>query len=370
MKITLSQKELSLAGKALSRILSKRPHLPVLAGIQLKTLENDSLELCSTDLTAGLKIQIPAKIIKSGETIVNGKIFLETINFFDHDETEIELEEKELLLKNGSDRVFIPLINQEFPSFSLSSENKQETDLEFWDSIVKKVSFAASTDQSRPALTGILLRGENNLLQAVCTDGFRLVVLEQTLPYKTFHQKNLIVSAKAITDLVAFLQIFSADKIFFSHDEVNEQICFFNNQFSYFTKLINSNYPPFEKIIPLEFSTNISLDRQDFIKNLNKASVFSRFSNNVVKLSIKDDNLNFLANSLGDGTFKSEEKLINKTGEDLEIAFNIRYLLDFLTLATSDTITIGLNGHDHPILIRDEDNPSWQYVAMPFKPKG
>lgn len=369
MQLTLSQKDLTLTGKALNKTLSRKPHLPVLAGIFLKASSSD-LELTSTDLVAGIKVKLPAIVSQPGETIVNGKTFLETIAFFDQEETTFELKEKELLLINGKDKVSIPLLGQDFPDFSPLTTNSQKTTADFWEQAVKKVGFAASSDQTRPALTALLLRGAGNCLQTVCTDGFRLAVLDQTLTTDFFHQKSLLFSAKAIADLTSLLQIFSQTETSLVYDEVGNQVFFLNDQFSYFTKLINSNYPPFEKIIPLEFATQIEVDRQDLIKNLNKSAVFSRSSNNIVKLEIKKDSLHFLASSLGEGTFESEQELISFQGEALKIAFNIRYLLDFLSLCTDDTIKIGFNGHDHPALLKTAAEAGWQYVVMPFKPKG
>lgn len=369
MKFTLKQKDLTLSSKALAKTLNRHPHLPVLAGIFLKTNKN-FLELTTTDLTAGVKVKIPAQIEEEGETIVNGKIFLETVGFFDQAETKFLLKEKELSLNNGADKVLIPLVTQEYPDFSLSKKEGEEITLDFWEIIQKKVAFTASSDQTRPALTGVLFTGEGNLLQTVCTDGFRLTVLSQELSDRFFHEKNLILSARAINDVVALLQNFEEEKVSFVYDEAGAQIFFINNSFTYFTKLINSNYPPFEKIIPLEFMTKVKADRLDLIKNLNKAAIFARTSNNVVKLEIKNKKIHFLANSLGDGVFESEQELIEQTGENLKIAFNIRYLSDFLSLASNDVVSLGFNGHDKPVLITDLDNSKWQYVVMPFKPKG
>lgn len=369
MKFSVNQKDLNLTIKALTKTLNRKPHLPILAGILLKT-KDSFLELTSTDLISGTKIKINAEIIEEGETVVNGKVFLETVAFFDQDQTSFELHEKDILLINGKDKVFIPVFNQDYPDFSLIKENAQQTTSDFWTTIMKKVAFAASSDQTRPALTGVLLRGEGEFLQSVCTDGFRLAVLGQQLKTDFFHQQHFLLSAKSISDLVSLLQIFNQEEIYFSYDKIGGQIFFFNQQLVYFTKLINSNYPPFEKIIPLEFATQIEVDRQDLIKNLNKASIFARTTNNVVKLEIKKDKLSFSANSLGEGSFESEQELVLMKGENLKIAFNIRYFLDFLSLVTDDLVKIGLNSSDKPALISTSQDPNWQYVVMPFKPKG
>ncbi len=165
------------------------------------------------------------------------------------------------------------------------------------------------------------------------------------------------------------MQIFSQDSVEFVYDPEGEQVFFFTPTLTYFSKLISSNFPPFEKIIPLEFQTKIELDRAEFIKNLNKAAVFARFSNNIVKLEIQNENLKFTANSAAEGAFESKQEFLTHTGEKHQISFNIRYLLDFLTLQDSDSITLGLNGSDRPIMLTTPTDDTWQYVVMPFKPK-
>lgn len=369
MQFSLLQKDLSLISKTFSKTLNKKSYSSSLAGVFIEA-KGKTVTFSVTDLAVGLKIILPAQIKEEGIALVSGKVFLETIGFFEQEETVFQLREKELLLKNGRDKVGVSLLEQDFPPMEFIQEKKQEIELSFLENLVKRVAFVASNDQARPALTGVLLKGEGTFLQAVCTDGFRLATWEEQTKNNFFHEKNIIVSAKALIDLVSLLQTLSLEKVFLSYSEEEEKIFVFSKNFFYFTKLINSNYPPFEKIIPLEFVTKIKIDKQELIGNLNKAAIFSRTSNNTVKLEIDNKKIGFFASSLSEGVYQSELDLIESKGEELKISFNIRYLLDFFNLMSGETVEIGFNGHDRPALMKDLDVSDWQYVVMPFKSKG
>ena len=249
-------------------------------------------------------------------------------------------------------------------------ENAVSQPLHFWETLVKKVAFAAGADQSRPALTGILLQNTRQKTQVVCTDGFRLAIWE---PTERFTQDDsplsAIVVAKAVSDLVTIADILDEESVSFICDAVNEQVVFAGTRFLFFSKLINAVYPPFEKIVPLEFASEITLDRELLIKNLAKASVFTKADSNTVKLTIGEENLDFTANSLGEGSFTGCQELMKKTGESVEISFNIKYLLDFLNTCQGETVWAGFNGPLSPAAIKDPNDQSLQYIAMPFKPK-
>ncbi len=369
MKITVSQKTFSQAIKAVGKTLNRKPHAPILSGILLQAQDN-ILQLTTTDLVAGVKVSLPAQIATSGSLVVSGKSLSEALACFDQDETILELGEKGLMLKNGRDRIIVPILTEDYPDFSLAIVQSQELSLDFWEKIVKKVAFASSSDQSRPALTGILIKPSDQQTEFVCTDGFRLSVLCNQSSFSPDVQNSLIVSAKALIDSVALAQIFDLDQLSFSYDFEHEQIIFFGPNFSYFSKIINSNFPPFEKIIPLDFDTEITLDRQDLVKNLNKAAIFARTSNNIVKFSLEDKIVHFSSSSLDSGSFSGEQEADSKKGPDLEISFNIRYLLDFLSTFNSSQVWFGFNQSSTPVMLKDLEDSSLQYIVMPFKPKG
>ncbi|MBQ6436146.1 DNA polymerase III subunit beta [bacterium] len=373
MKLMVVQKQLGLAVKAINKCLNRRPHLPVLSGIHL-IARDGQLVLMTTDLTAGLRIKIEAEITEDGEVTVSGKNFVEAVGFFDGEKTEMDFvagsEDKEMMMKNGRDKVKIPVMNDDFPAFAMTEGlNGVKKEVSFWKELVARVAFAASNDQSRPALTGILLKKDSEGTHIVCTDGFRLAIWQTKEQVSDNEELNIIVSAKAITDVVAIAEILEEKAVSLIHDEVGEQIWLEGERMTYFSKLINATYPPFEKIVPLDFSTEVSLNREEWLKNLSKASVFTKVDSNTVKMNIGDEVVEFSAVSLGDGSFQGQQEIAKKSGENLEISFNIKYLQDFLNTQECETIWLGCNGPLSPVMIKDPAQTEMIYIAMPFKPK-
>lgn len=368
MAMVVRQKDFNQAIKAVSKVINRKPHLAVLAGIHLKFSETE-LELTSTDLVAGMKVKIPLTAGQDIQVVVIGKILAEAVAFFEQELTEIELEEKLLILKNGRDQVKIPLLLEEYPDFQLPKKIKfSPTNNTFWQYLDKRVAFAASSDQTRPVLTAILLNQQGEF-KTVCTDGFRLVVYTPAKNNNLNLEKNLLLSRKSLQDIVSLLDDKDNVQLEFAYDGENEQFFFRNQNFLYFSKAIGGNYPPFEKIIPLEFKTTAEFDKQIFAKNLNKAAIFSRSQSNTVNLTFSQEGLLFSADNSHEGSFAGEQPLISFTGEEIEISFNIRYLQDFINTIDGEIISFACNDKNTPAAFTDPNEKKITYIVMPFKPK-
>jgi DNA polymerase-3 subunit beta len=368
-EFTVLQKQLALAVKGAGKVLPKRPHLPILSGIKCE-VKDRTLTLTTTDLVSGFKTSIEVETEVETTFVVNGKSLAESVNFFDAEETKFKITEKELELCNGRDMVAIPLLTDDFPDFQVPDLPRQETQVTWWQQIVRKVGFAAGADQSRPALTGVLMQKQAEKTQIVCTDGFRLAIWRSADLSVEWGEKPLIMSAKAVADVVALADLFSLKKIDFVYDESGEQVFLVSAAVTYLSKTISGNYPPYERIVPLEFKTEITLDRLELLKNLAKAAVFTKVDNNIVKLAIVGDEMKFSAATLGEGNFRGQQDVLKKVGGDLEIAFNIRYLTDFLNTVGGEQVWVGLNESTTPVMMRDVEEGGRDYVTMPFKPKG
>ena len=370
MKFTVKQTELAKAVKAINRCLSRRPHLPVLGGINLVAKEG-KVSLTTTDTSVGLRVSVAAEIEQEGQTVIVGKNFVETVGFLEGAKTEVTTGEKEAIVCSGRDKVKLPILTDEFPGFddSFDADGLVKKNLDFWAKIVSDVAFVASTDQSRPALTGILLKTTGEKTQIVCTDGFRLAIWETEEKINDDDNLEVIASAKALADLVAVAGVLGETKVGIYHNVAAEQLVFVGEQFVFFSKLINASYPPFEKIVPLDFAVQAQLERSEMLKNLAKASVFTKVDSNTVKLHLSAEQLEYNAVSLGDGSFQSSQELVKKDGDEIEIAFNIKYLQDFLNTCEGATVWLGCNTPTTPAMLRDPGAAERKYVVMPFKPK-
>ncbi len=370
MQIVVKQKQFFQALKAVSKTINRKPHLPVLAGVQLK-FSQQTLELTTTDLTAGIKVTLEANVRNTGKVVVVGKTILSAVSFFEEELTEMVVAEKKLQLQNGRDKVNIPLLSDDYPDFFVPQENIKFylTKLSFWQKLAKNVAFAASSDQVRPVLTAVLLRLRKEKSQLVCTDGFRLMSWELPQALNFAFENDLLLSTKALLDVVALAGEQGETELEFACDSEGEQFFFRGREFCYFSKLISGNYPPFEKIIPLEFAHQATLDGELFLKNLTKAGVFSKTESNTVNLSFSSDKVLFSSQNSSDGSFLGEQELISFTGEPIDISFNIRYLQDFINSMAGEVLWFGCNDAVMPAAFRDLADNSLQYIVMPFKPK-
>ncbi len=370
MKCSVNQDLLLASVKAVNKCLSRRPHLPILGGIHLKA-DDGKLELTTTDMTAGLRVKIPAEITQAGETTVSGKNFVEAVTFFDKEGTDLELMDKQVLVKNGRDLVKIPILTEDFPLFDDKTDDAETVSKEvsFWEFISKNVSYAASRDQSRPALTGVLIKANAEKMNVVGTDGYRVAIWETKETLAGGKELEIIVNAKAISDVVTIAGILDEEKVGFYHHTDGEQVIFTGENFSFFSKLINAKFPPFEKIVPLEFTTQATIDRETFTKNLAKAGVFTRTDSNSVKMHLEEAQISYTATSLGDGSFQGSQEVLKFTGAPLDIAFKINFLQEYLSTCSGETVELNCNGELSPMVIKDPDNSEMLCVIMPFRPK-
>ncbi|MDR0463283.1 MAG: DNA polymerase III subunit beta [Pseudomonadales bacterium] len=367
MKISIQQNILKQTLKNVMRTISKKPHLPILNGILFEVKKDLNLmSITSTDLLVGSKFNIEVSVDEDIEFIVPGKILGDIVNVLDGDETTLLIDGKNLQIINGKDKVGIQLLSEgdypEFPLLNGESCKIKETALR---KIVKSVGFAASTDLSRPILTGLYyFFGDEH--KVVGTDGFRLSVL--TLKNTTdWQDRGWIISAKAFADVLSLVENYNNKEIEFIVDEERGQVNFSSANFVYFAKLIDGNYPPFEKIIPLEFATEVCFSKENLINDLSKALVLTRDASSIIKMLFNEDGIFLSGKSSSGSTYEGVVPIDKFEGETTEIAFNAHYILDFLNTVKSDVVWMGINDKTKPAMFKDVQDKELIYIAMPFK---
>jgi DNA polymerase-3 subunit beta len=232
-------------------------------------------------------------------------------------------------------------------------------------SMLKKTSFAVSTDESRYVLNGIFLSLKDHKLTMVATDGRRLALVDEEADVPEKSQGEFIVPAKAVNELNRLLQ-----------DKGEVEIRFSENQAAFTlkddkgftilitTKLIEGNYPNYRQVIPAEAKERIALVREEFLHALKRAEIMTSEKSNSVKLAFSKNNLTITANSPEVGEAK-ESIAINYKGKDMAIAFNPRYVIDPLTALANDEVYIELIDELSPGVLKI--NGPFLYVVMPMR---
>jgi DNA polymerase III subunit beta len=365
MKIRVLQEELLRGLTTVSRFVASRPHLPVLSNV-LISAEKGVLKLAATNLETGIVYKIGAKIEEEGAITVPVKTIVELVANLSAGPIDLTSEEEQLHLTTQSARVRLSgILANEFPHIPESIESATlEIDPSVFLSIKNQVVFSASTDEARPTLTGILLRFVNEKLQAVATDGFRLSCKEISTNISLDNQ-SLLIPAKLI-DEVCKISGDSKDALQVALVDKTKQIIFSFNNIVLTGRLLEGEFPSFEKIVPQSYSYKFTTDKDALSKAIKVIGVIARESLNIMKLEIQDGVLVLKAENQQYG--QEEIKVEAKTeGTGVEIAFNYKFVQDALNSIKGESVLFESDGADKPGVFRDLGDKNYFHLIMPVR---
>lgn len=372
MKIIVLSENLQKKLSLVNRGISSKSQLPVLLNFLIEA-KDEKLHISSTDLEIGIQVEIPANIEETGGITIPAKTFLELITTLSSE--KITLQTKEKLLEVKTDKiksVFQTIPKEEFPN--LYEEKGEEIARISKESLQKefvKVIFAASIDIDRPALSGVLIKIINEPsphILLVATDGYRLSLKQINKAVKTINDeiidKPLLVPARLLRELITVKE--EGKEVLMYVANKNNQVLFQNNATLLVGRLIEAEFPQYEKIIPKESQTQFFFDREELQKAVKICYIFARETANIVRFSIKKDLLIVSANapSVGENTVEVEGKLI---GEENEIAFNARYLLDLFANTQENEMVLEMAGPLHPGVFKIKEDSSFLHLIMPIR---
>ncbi len=368
MKIELDLNNFKKAITTVSRVTSSKQQLPILGNILLK-VEKSKLVLQATNLESSVSVSIPVKSEKEGEIAVPGRILLDVVLSLFGDNLHLSSEKEHLKIESYKFKSEILGMNTtDFPK--IPDKIKKESfsvPLDQLKNALEKVLFAVSNDESRPVLTGILFEPQdNNNLVIVGTDGFRLS--RKKISIKKGENFDRVIIPKSI--LYEILKIEGDGEVSFEVRKNDGQVVFVFEETVFSSRIIDGEYPPYQKIIPEGYNLKTFVDRDDLSKSVKLASVFSRDSGNGVKFQIKNNKLQIIAESSNSGKQETEVeiKLDEKSVEkDLTILFNYKFLEDILKAIKSDDIEIEFNGQDKAGKFLDPKDPDFLHLIMPIK---
>ena len=367
MKITLLQSELETGLQHIQKAIPSKPSLPILSSVMVTT-NKTTCTLAATDMYFGVRTTIPL-IEETTEDIavIPGKQFREFIASLPSANVSLVFEEGSVVITSESSKTSLQCLNsQEYPAFPEISGYELEIPASVIQTIDQWVCFSASNDQARPVLTSLLFDLSKDGLTVVATDGFRL----STLSFPEAASEDTIrflLPAKAFQEVSRIMKSTKCETLRFTVSEELKQVLCTCGDVELFIRLIQGEYPPYEKIIPSLFTTEVLFDGEELTEHIKRALIFARDSSNIVSFSFDPDQTVIAAKSPAYGTFEGQLKSIKVTGEPAEIAFNARYVLDFLQSAKGQTVWFGMSESLKPALFKAESEPNLQYVIMPFK---
>ncbi len=366
MKFNVLQENLKNSLNYLQKVIPLKPQVSVLSSVLLQ-IKNNRLTLKATDLYLGIKTDLVVEAEQEGELIVNGELFKSIINSLENGKIAFELKDDFLIITQGKTISRLACQNSaEFPDFPIVDGDSFILDIDNLEKIQNLITFCASSDQSRPILTALLLKFNQKGLEVIATDGFRL----SSLFLKTINskqEKSILIPAKALNELYRIAKQIETHEINILVSDELKQLLFKINNVEMHVRLIEGEYPPYEKIIPPSFNLLVEFDAEEFLIQLKRAAIFSRDVSNIVRLNVDQDKIMIVSKSPSLGEYKGELEIKNPSGGSGEIAFNVNYLIDFINAVKPDLLTFGMNESLKPAIFKDPKLDDYFYIAMPFR---
>jgi len=362
MKLQVTQENLNRALGSVARVANSRNTLPILANVLIKTSSN-RLSLSATNLDIAITHYIGAKVSTEGSITVPARLMQDFVNSLPSSVINLELEETKLRVTTDQYRSVVNgIVADDFPVMPAITGGKAWT---VNGALLKKglqqVVFAASSDETRPVLTGVLFHTIDGQLTIAATDSYRLA--EKNLG-KNKETVRLLIPASSLHDLLRILGD-GAEDVSVTHDD--QQVLFRVGDVELVTRLVDGNYPDYQKLIPSSFTSEATLKRSDFVNVTKVSSLFARESAGSVTIEVDEASgslsIRSVASQLGENTATAEAKV---TGSG-SITLNSRYLLDALNALSGDTVSFGFNGKLEPTLLRDPASDDYRHVIMPLK---
>ena len=366
MNISITKDQIIAGLQAVQNVVSTRTTLPILSNVLIRA-EGSHVEFTATDLDVTVACKVEAKVTKPGATTLPVKKLFGIVRELTG-EIEIETDDKNLSsIRSGSSFFKIHgLAADEFPPLpKFKDDKKVSLPQENIRGMIRKTSFAVSTDESRYVLNGIFISLKEGKMTFVATDGRRLALVDEEVDISEKSAGEFIVPAKAVNELNRLLQ-----------DKGDVELKFGENQASFalknetgfsvllITKLIEGNYPNYRQVIPGEAKERIGVGREELVQALRRAEIMTSEKANSVKLAFGKNLLTITANSPEVGEAR-ETMAINYKGKELAIAFNPRYLIDPLNALTEDEVFIELIDELSPGVVKI--NGPFLYVVMPMR---
>ena len=372
MNVSVMQENLARGLQIVSRAVSARATLPVLANVLLKT-ENAGLKLTATNLEIGINCWVPGKVADEGEITVPAKLLTDLVASLPNQRVDLQLSAKDRTLKLvcAGNRSSIKGIEAgEFPVVAAIGDNPVTSlEAKALRDALGEVVFAAASDESRPILTGVLTRLNRDEMTLAAADNYRIAVRKVKLASPVPAELSVVVPARSYSELMRILPDGDAP-VEITVTPNKSQALFHVEGIDLVSRLIEGQFPNYEPVIPTAHTSRAVLDREAFLAGTRRASIFARDSANIVKIELGDGSngtpvsITAHAADVGDNADSLEAAV---EGSSTTIAFNARYLIDVLSNLGSEQAALELSGPLAPGVIRGVGKDDYVHVIMPVR---
>ena len=372
MKLTIKKDILLEALNKVSKAISTKNLIPVLAGIKFE-LSKKKLTLTASDNDITIQTFIncnndDVKVEEEGNIIIQGKYILDIVRKLPDEFINIEVidELKILIYTKNSEFNLNGISESEYPSINLE-ESKKKIDVKanIFKELVNQTAFAASNEETKPVLTGLNFNIVGDVLECNSTDSYRLARKVVKLDKSIDENYNIVIPSHNIVEFSRL--VYDDDEIVEIHI-FNNKILFKYNNLLFQSRLINGTYPNTSNLMPNEANLIITANLDEFYSVIDRASILtSDKDKNIVTLETEGDTLILKSSSLEIGRVEEKMKIKKSNKDDIRISFSAKYMMEALKSFNSDEININYVGEVKPIILKNEKDDSLTQLVLPIR---
>jgi DNA polymerase III, beta subunit len=345
------------------KAITGKSTMPILEGIYINA-SNSTITLIGSDMDVSIQTLVDATIMEEGSIVIDAKIFGEIIRKLPNSTIRIETMENQLIKITCEKSIFdvVYMNTNEFPELPEINENlKISVNQNILKNMIKGTSFAIAQDETRPILQGILFEVRNKNLNLVALDGYRLAIKSEFLD--TDIDIEVVIPGKTLNEVSKILE--DIDEIV-DITFTNNHILFNLKRTKIISRLLEGKFINYKSLLPQEHKLFVNVNRQELQNAIERASLMAKDGNtNLIKLDLHQDNLVITSNSqLGK---VRDEISIKLQGDEIEIAFNSKYLLDVLKNMEDNEVVMKMTSGISPCVIEENSNENAKYLVLPVR---
>ena len=366
MKITLSKQCFSIALARTSGIADKKSSMQILSNVLIKTQDDKTVKFATTDLNLSASGLFPAEVAEEGEITLPAKTLYDIIKIMPEGTISLSVEGESVQIKGGRS-VFniLGLPAEDFPNMPDTDEVEFfEVTTDLLAKMIDKTSFSISSDETRPHINGAFFQGDGKILRMVTTDGHRLSKMECKVEQSGFYNFEMVIPVKGVHEIRKLLDdgqetvsLGTKDGSVFLKRSIEVEKPVDDEpaptaDFVLVSKLIESEFPPYDQVIPKALDKNLIVPRSEIMDALKRVSVVSSDRTQGVKLSLSEGVMEIASDnpSVGDG---KETVDINYEWDPMEIGFNAKYFIEVLSVLNDEEVNFELSGELDPTVVKD-----------------
>ena len=365
MKTIIKRNELLKSLQQVIGAVERRQTLPILGNILFRAADGVLL-ITATDLEIEMICMVSTEAVPDFQTTIPARKLLDICKALpDNSDISMTVEESKVILVSGRSRFTLSTLpGKDFPGLDdIEAQHEFSIPQNSLKSLIDKTSFAMAQQDVRYYLNGILVELSSGLIKLVATDGHRLALSEYKVDIELEVDKQIIIPRKGVMELARLLE--SSDlpvKLTLSQNHIKVE----TDNLSFTSKLIDGKFPDYNRVIPVDSNKLMTVNRQSLKSSMSRISILSNEKYRGIRLTLTSGNLAIQANN-PDQEEAEEELTVNYDETEMEIGFNVTYLIDVLNVLTSEEVQVKLKDSNSSCIVSDLSDPSSLYVVMPMR---